>query len=145
MLYMIGAVQVDTFPFSVDGASRSASADIATKPLLNGLKGAEFMGEGDDKLYLRGQLLPAKIGGLGELEALRALMSQGAGSPVMRGDGTRFGTYMITDIRENHKHLLRDGVGAVVQVSISLKKVPAERSAGTQLIPALLQLFDILG
>jgi len=145
MLYMIGAVQVDTFPFSVDGVSRSGSADIATKPLLNGLKGAEFMGEGDDKLSLRGQLLPARIGGLAELEALRALMNQGAASPVMRGDGTRLGSYMITGLRENHRHLLRDGVGAVVKVSISLKKVPAERSAGTQVIPALLQLFDVLG
>jgi phage protein U len=145
MLYMIGAVQIDTFSFSIDGASRSASADIATKSLLNGLKGAEFMGEGDDKLSLRGQLSPAKIGGLAELEALREHMKQGAALPVMRGDGTRLGTFMITGLRENHSHLLRDGVGAVVKVSISLKKVPAERSAGTQLIPALLQLFDILG
>jgi len=145
MLYMIGAVQVDTFPFSVDGVSRSGSADIATKPLLNGLKGAEFMGEGDDRLNMRGQLLPAKIGGLPQLEALRSAMNQGAALPVMRGDGTRLGTYMITNLRENHDHLLRDGIGAVVKVSISLKKVPAERSAGTQVIPALLQLFDILG
>lgn len=145
MLYMIGAVQVDTFPFAVDGVSRSGSADIATKPLLNGLKGAEFMGEGDDRLHMRGQLLPAKIGGLGELETLRAQMAQGAALPVMRGDGTRLGTFVITNLRETHDHLLRDGVGAVIKVSISLKKVPGERSAGTQVIPALLQLFDILG
>lgn len=145
MLYMIGAVQLDTFPFSVDGVSRSGSADIAFKPLLNGLKGAEFMGEGDDDLSLRGQLLPAKIGGLSELEALRAQMTQGAALPVMRGDGLRLGTYAITDLRENHSELLRDGVGFIVRVSISMKKVPAGQSAGLQVIPALLQLFDLLG
>ena len=145
MLYMIGAIQVDTFPFSVDSVSRSASADIATKPLLNGLKGAEFMGEGDDRLTLRGQLLPAKIGGLNELEALREHMRKGAALPVMRGDGVRLGTFAITNLRDNHNHLLRDGVGALVRYTITLKKVPANPATSQQVIPNLLQLFDLLG
>eukprot|EP00903_Cladosiphon_okamuranus_P001614 g1612.t1 len=136
---------VDTFPFSVNSVSRTSSADIATKPLLNGMKGAEFMGEGDDKLTMQGQLLPFKIGGLIELEALREHQKQGTPLPVMRGDGVRLGTFMITSLRERHRELLRSGVGAVVQVSISLKKVPERQSSGPQLIPTLLQLFDILG
>ncbi|MCX2722625.1 phage tail protein [Roseibium salinum] len=141
---MIGAIEIDTFPFSVDGVTRTASADIATKPLLNGLKGAEFMGEGDDKLYLRGQILPSKIGGLTELEALHEHMRQGAALPVMRGDGRRLGTFAITDIRETHQELLRDGVGYVVRHSITLKKVPPQREAGNQVVSYLLQLFDAL-
>lgn len=144
MLYMIGAIQVDTFPFSVDSVARTASADIATKPLLNGLKGAEFMGEGDDRLTLRGQLLPGKIGGLTELEALREHMRQGAALPVMRGDGERLGTFAITHLRDHHNHILRDGVGAVVRYSITLKKVPQNQATTQQTIPALLQLFDLL-
>lgn len=145
MLYMIGAVAVDTYPFAFDAVSRSGSADIAFKPLLNGLKGAEFMGEGDDTLSMRGQLLPAKIGGLPQLEALRSHMNQGAALPVMRGDGVRLGTYMLVSLRDNHTDLLRDGIGARVRVSVSLKKVPAHQSTGLQVIPALLQLFDLLG
>lgn len=145
MLYMIGAIQVDTFPFSVDSVRRSASADIATKPLLNGLKGAEFMGEGDDRLTLRGKLLPAKIGGLTELEAVREHMRRGAALPVMRGDGVRLGTFAITNLRDGHDYLLRDGVGAEIRYTITLKKVPADPAVTQQIIPNLLQLFDLLG
>ncbi|MEO0980728.1 MAG: phage tail protein [Pseudomonadota bacterium] len=144
MLYMIGAIQLDTFPFSLDGVRRSASADIATKPLLNGLKGAEFMGEGDDRLTLRGKLLPAKIGGLTELEALREHMRQGAALPVMRGDGERLGTFAIMSLRDSHDHLLRDGIGAEIRYTITLKKVPQNPAISQQILPNLLQLFDLL-
>jgi len=144
MLYMVGAVQIDTAPFSIDGVDRSHQADIAQKPLLRGLKGAEFMGEGDDVLTLRGQILPTKIGGTAELEAMRDHMVKGAALPVMRGDGTKLGSFMITGIRERHREILRDGTPFVLRHTITLKKVPEDRATGQQTVPALLRLFDLL-
>ncbi|MBG6205374.1 phage protein U [Labrenzia sp. EL_126] len=145
MLYMIGAVQIDTFPFSANNVTRRSSADWATKPLLNGLKNAEFMGEGDDYLTLRGHLLPAKIGGLTELEMIRGHMTSGAALPVMRGDGTPLGTFAIMSLQERHSDLLRDGIGAQIRYTIRLKKVPPDRSTMQQVIPSLLQIFNLLG
>ncbi|WP_298981594.1 phage tail protein [uncultured Roseibium sp.] len=145
MLYMIGAVQISTYPFSVDGVSRSHSADLAKKPVLNGLKPVEFMGEGDDRLHLRGQLLPHKLGGLRELEALREHMTKGASLPVMRGDGVRLGTFVIKRISDNHSELLGDGVGGIVKIRIALEKVPGNGNVSPQIIPSILRLFDFLG
>ncbi len=52
MLYLLGAVALDTFPFSIDEVDRSASADFAVKPILGSLQGREFMGEGDETIVL---------------------------------------------------------------------------------------------
>ncbi|MEP3049406.1 MAG: phage tail protein [Roseibium sp.] len=145
MLYMIGAIQIDTVPLSIETASRSHGADFATKPVLNGLKDMEFMGEGDDVLTLRGQILPTKIGGTAELESVREHMTKGAALPVMRGEGTRLGSFVITSLKETHRELLRGGVPFILRHSITLKKVPAQSETGRQTIPALLKLFDLLG
>lgn len=146
MLFMIGSVQVDVRPFNVDQVTRSAAADLAEKATLSGRKPIEFMGPGEDTLTLSGQLLPSKLGGLNELETVRSLMEQGAVLPVMRGDGSRLGSYMITRLREAHRDLLRDGVGFTIRHTITLKRVPDEGGqGGRQTVPALLNLFDYLG
>jgi len=145
MLYTLGAIELDTFPLAPDTMTREASADIAKKPVIEGLKNAEFMGEGDDTITLSGHLFPSKIGGLVELEALHEMRRNGAKAPLLRGDGRRMGTFQITRIRETHKELLRDGVGAVIKFDLVLEKVPSDSGTNRQTISSLLSLFGVLG
>jgi hypothetical protein len=146
MLYQIGTLSLDTRPFNADEMDRSASADFAVKPLISGLPGREFMGEGDDKITLSGQLLPFKTGGLTELEAAHGFRRSGTRLPVMRGDGKAFGWFVIESIRESHGDLMRDGVGFTVKHMIEMTKVepPGASSAGN-IIGTLLSLFGALG
>ncbi|MDQ0314864.1 phage tail protein [Amorphus orientalis] len=144
MLYMLGALTFDTRPFNVDGVEREATASIARKPLLGTADGAEFTGEGEDKLTLTGQLLPSRIGGMTELELAHSMRRQGARFPVSRGDGYRFPHwYAIARIRESHKDLTRDGVGFTLTYTIELDSVPAEAGDGQQIIRSLLNLFGV--
>jgi len=143
MLYIIGALTMDTMPFNVDKVSRDAGADIVSKPVIGGLKPKEFMGEGDDNITLSGQLLPSKIGGLNELEAAHSMRVSGTRFPLMRGDGARLGWFAITRISEGHKHLMRNGVGFVVKHSITMTKVQSDTGAGQQIISGLLSLFKV--
>lgn len=144
MLYMLGALTFDTFPFNVDEMERDATAVLAEKPLIGTANGKEFTGEGDDRIVLKGQLLPARIGGLTELELAHAMRRGGARFPLMRGDGYRFPHwYAITRIREGHKELMRDGVGFVVDHTIELDSVPADAGEGQQIIRSLLSLFGV--
>ncbi len=148
MLYTIGALNLDTRPFSVDEVQRSASADFANKPVMGGLVAREFMGEGEDTLSVSGQLLPFKIGGMTELELAHGLRRAGQMLPVQRGDGARLGWYTIDKITEGHKELMRDGVGFFIRYSIDLTKVsssgaPAGASAGV--ITTILSLFGNMG
>ena len=145
MLFLLGGLAVDTMPFNVDAVSRTARADLATKPVMGGLAPSEFTGEGEDVLTLSGQLLPLKIGGLDELEIADEMRRTGARFPLMRGDGKRLGWRAITRISERHRHLMRDGVGFTVHHTIQMRKVQPEAGDGQQVIAGLLTLFDALG
>lgn len=143
MLYMIGTLMLDTRPFNADEMSRESDADIASKPLMGRLPGKEFMGEGDDRITLSGQLLPFKTGGLTELEFAHSMRRRGARFPLHRGDGYRLGWFAITNISERHTELSRNGVGHIVIHSITMEKVQAEAGAGQQVIFGLLSLFGM--
>lgn len=142
MLYMLGALAVDTRPFSAEEVRRNASSEIASKPLMQAFPGKEFMGEGDDVITISGQLLPSKIGGLSELEIVHQMRRSGTRFPLLRGDGQRLGWFAITQVSEQHSHLMRDGVGFVVRHTITMTKVEPDQGAGQQVISGLLSLFD---
>lgn len=144
MLYMIGTLALDTRPFNADAMDRTASADLASKPVIGGLEPSEFMGEGADEVTLSGQLLPTKIGGLTELEVAHQMRRTGTRFPLMRGDGTRLGWFAITRITERHADLMRSGVGFTVQYEIAMKKVQQDAGAGIGIVSGLLSLFEAL-
>lgn len=140
MLYTIGALTLDTRPFSVEEVQRTSSVDFAEKPVIGGMTAREFMGEGDDKITLSGQLLPFKTGGLTELELARRLMLAGQQLPVLRGDGVRLGWFTIDKISEGHKELMRDGVGFFIRHSLELSRV-SPIGASASVIGTILSLF----
>ncbi|HEX5934588.1 MAG TPA: phage tail protein [Pseudorhizobium sp.] len=143
MLYLIGALNLDTRPFSVEEVQRTMSADFADKPIVGGRIAREFMGEGDDKLVLSGQLLPFRTGGLTELELAKSMLLAGRPLPVLRGDGARLGWFTIDKISEGHKELMRDGVGFFIRHSIELTKV-SPQGGSPSVIGTLLSLFGLL-
>lgn len=144
MLYMIGAVTLDTAPLSVDTFDRQSSASIAAKAVMGGLQRKENTGIGEDNITLEGQLIPFKYGGLTELEVLQEMRRRGTRFPLMRGDGVRFGWYVINGLSEKHSELLRSGVGAVVQHSISMEQADFDAGDGQQVVASILSIFDAL-
>ncbi len=143
MLYMLGTLTIDTRPFSIDEMQRNASAEIASKALINAPLGKEFTGEGDDEITLSGQILPAKIGGLVELEIVHEMRRSGTRFPLHRGDGTRLGWFAITSVTEHHSALTRSGVGFVVKHTITMTRVQPDAGSGQQVISGLLSLFGL--
>ena len=143
MLYLIGALSLDTRPLSVEEVQRTMSADFADKPIVGGRIAREFMGEGEDKLVVSGQLLPFKTGGLTELELAKSLMLAGRPQPVLRGDGARLGWFTIDKISEGHKDIMRDGVGFFIRHSIEMTRVSAE-GGSPSVIGNILSLFGLL-
>lgn len=142
MLYQIGPVTVDVFPFNASEVERDGATDYAKKELLGRLPGREYVGEGDETLTLKGQVLPTKIGGLGEIEALHGLRRAGEQIMVVRGDGAVLGWFAVENVKESHEHLGADGVGQVVKHEIKLVRVdPPGGEAGAGLLGLLLSLF----
>ncbi len=145
MLYMMGALALDTRPFNADKMTRDADASVVAKPLFGAFPAKEFTGEGEDDITLSGTLIPSKIGGLNELEIAHQMRRSGTRFPLMRGDGWRVGWYAITKINEQHENLTRDGVGFSVQCTITMTKTAPDTGAGQQVISGLLSLFEALG
>jgi phage protein U len=145
MLYMIGSVQIDTYPFSIDSLSRKTAADIALKPLLNGRKSVEFMGPGDDVLTLSGKILPVVHGGRADLEKVRGHIESGTKLPVMQGNGVRLGMFVIKSLDETHQELLMDGTPFVIRHRMELLKVDEDAAASQAALPDILSLFDGIG
>lgn len=145
MLYLLGAVTIDTKPFSIDSMERESGSSVASKPVMGGRERKEVTGEGEDTITLSGQLLPFRIGGMSELETLHDMRRKGQRFPLMRGDGYRFGWYYISEIAETHSEIARNGVGHVIAHRITLNQADEDGGDGQQVISALLGLFGAIG
>lgn len=142
MLYMIGPVTVEVFPFNADAVTVDGTTDYAKKDLLGRLPAREFVGEGDETLTLKGQVLPSKLGGLSAIEALHGLRRRGERLFVMRGDGAVKGWYAVEHIAENHEMLGPNGVDQVVKHEVKLVMVdPPDSDAGGGIINDLIGLL----
>jgi len=144
MLYQVGPVTIDTFPFSIDSVEREAEADFAGKDLLGRLKGREFVGEGDDRFTLKGKIIPSRalLNGLPELEMLHGARRAGEPVFVMRGDGAAIGWFVIESIRETHEMLGPNGVGQIVSHEVRITRVDGPGGDNAfGLIGSLLSLF----
>lgn len=142
MLYQIGPVTVDVFPFNADAVEEDGATTYAKKELLGRMPGREFVGEDDEKFTIKGQVLPTKIGGLNELETLNGLRRSGERIMVVRGDGRVLGWHAIENVRKSHEMLGPDGVGQVVKHDVSLVRVdPPGGEAGAAMLGFLLSLF----
>lgn len=146
MLFQIGPITLDTLPLGPTGFSRDSGADLATKPVMGRLQPREFMGAADEHITVSGQILPTKLGGLPDLEQLHSLSRAGTKVPVMRGDGTMLGWFVIEKVAEQHHDLTRYGVGFAVAYTLNLVKVDAESAAGNAqaggIVGLLMSLFE---
>lgn len=130
MLYTIGALTVEVAPFNIHDFYESGRTDYAAKPVAGAEQPMEFVGEGTNELSLSGQLFPRHLGGLDELDLLRQMRVSGKPQYIMRGDGTPYGWWVITDVNLRSRFLDRDGVGKQIEMTIGLtrSKKPADQS-----------------
>lgn len=145
MLYLLGAVALDSRGMSADVMERSGAGGLVAKPVMGGRQRKEATGEGDSDIVISGTLMPSRIGGMTAIEALDAMRRSNARFPVMRGDGYAFGWYAIKELSERHEELERDGVGFIVSVRVVLEQADALPGDGQQVVSGLLSLFGALG
>ena len=140
MLYALGPLVFDVAPLNVHEADRSAEADFANKDLMGRRKGHEFVGEGDERINMRGRLFPEKLGGLAGLAMLDQMRASGAPQILVRGDGTKLGWFIVKRVSEQHGHLGRTGIGRQIEFDIDLLRDDAPSAANY-----VASLFSLLG
>lgn len=110
-------------------------SSFAKHGLLGAGNAYEDTGDEDNTIELTGTLHPYLFaGGLLGLEAIRVARAQKLPLPLMRGDFTPLGWFVIESISRTHNDLhARDGVGTEIEYSIRLLRVdtPVGSSIGS--------------
>lgn len=82
----------------------------------------QFIGPEDETITLNGVLLPELAGTRLSLELLAAMAETGNAWPLIQGDGTLFGEYLITSIQTTGTLHYQDGAPRRIEFQITLKR-----------------------
>ncbi|MDI5892151.1 phage tail protein [Halomonas rhizosphaerae] len=86
----------------------------------------QFLGTSDDPLTDR--LLSHFTGGQQSLEQLSQMAAEGAAWPLIEGNGTFYGLYVIESLCEIKSHQMRDGGAQPIGFSLTLQRVDGDRA-----------------
>ncbi|WP_304273176.1 phage tail protein [Caulobacter segnis] len=84
---------------------------------------AQYLGPGDDRLSLAGDLVPTLAGDASSLNRLRTLAARGEAQPLVGGDGTVFGAFLIVGLDERRGYLQTDGTALRYDFMLDLEAV----------------------
>ena len=139
MLMQLGIVTFEVYPFNAQGYSRDTGFDYVRKDVIGTMRPSESMGESDESMTIEGRLFPDKFGGLDSMDQMHIMRQSGTAQILVRGDGRNLGWFQIERISEKSSMLAADGVGKIIDFTITLGRSPAPSpSAAWQM---LLRLF----
>lgn len=81
----------------------------------------QFIGAGHTTFNLSGTIYPNFRGGLGQLDAMRAVAAAGAPSVLVSGLGRIFGSFVILSVDETQTYFLPNGAPRKQEFSLELK------------------------
>lgn len=84
---------------------------------------AQFLGVGDEKITLSGELRPEITGGAVSLMTVRLLADEGMAWPLIGGSGMIYGMYVIESISNTHSEFFPNGAANKIMFTLNLKRV----------------------
>lgn len=82
----------------------------------------QYLGPDDETITLNGTLLPELAGTRVSLELLAAMAEAGTAWPLIQGDGTLYGEYLITGIQTTGTLHFQDGAPRRIDFQLTLKR-----------------------
>jgi len=121
MIYGLLPFMRQTLPYSQlmhdSSWSWANNSRVGTRPA------AQFTGKGNDKITLSGELRPELTGGPVKALAFQLLADEGRAWPLIGGDGTIYGMYVIESFKTTHSDFYADGSARVIAFTLSLLRV----------------------
>lgn len=84
---------------------------------------AQFLGVGDEKITLTGELCPEITGGALSLLTFKAMADEGCAWPLIGGNGTIYGMFVVESISQTHSEFFANGAARKIGFTLSLKRV----------------------
>lgn len=83
----------------------------------------QYLGPGEDTITLTGVLLPQFTGGQQSLDELREMANEGAAWPLIEGNGTNYGLFVIESMSERKTHQMKDGTAQRIGFDLVLQRI----------------------
>lgn len=115
-----------SFRFSLSTAAyqeltRTNSWRWPTVDRIGARPSSQFVGPGDDSVSMNGRIYPHFKGGLGQIDAMRAVADKGEPQMLVDGAGRVWGKYVITEIRETQGTFFSNGAPRCQDFDLSLQ------------------------
>lgn len=128
-LFQWGPVQFHVWPLNVHEYDHTTATEYARKDVAGAPPPREWVGEDDEQIFFRGNVFPRRIGGLPELEWMDDARESGKSYALVRGDGTKFGWFVIEKLMRTNKFLIIGGVAQVINFEALFTRVDVPRDA----------------
>ena len=89
----------------------------------------QFLGVGEEKITLSGELFPELTGGHMTLTSLRLMAEEGRAWPLLAGTGLIYGMYVINSISETGTEFFADGSPRKITFTMTLTRVDESLAA----------------
>ncbi|WP_338560702.1 phage tail protein [Erwinia sp. E_sp_B04_7] len=121
MIYGMMSFMRQTLPYSE--LQQSVDYRWPTNSRVGQRASAQFIGVGDEKITLTGELRPEVTGGAISLLTLKVMADEGRAWPLIGGNGTIYGMYVAESFSATHSEFLSNGSAQKILFTLSLKRV----------------------
>ena len=116
-----------TYAFALSSAAyqeftRATGYTWAEQPRIGGRPALQFTGIEAETVTLRGIIYPGFRGGLGQVDAMRALAGRGQPLRLVSGVGANLGAWVIERVGEGHTVFFANGTPRKIEFDLSLKR-----------------------
>lgn len=116
-----------TLPYQ--SMQRSADYSWASNSRIGKRDAFQYLGEGEDKITLSGDLYPELTGGKFSMLALYAMAEQGRAWPLISGSGWIYGMFVVSNVSETGTVFFEDGSPRKISFTLSLTRVDESLAA----------------
>ncbi len=127
MIYGMLPFMRQTLPY--DELQHSTDYRWPTNSRVGRRASAQFIGSGDEKITLSGELRPEITGGAVSLLTLKAMADEGRAWPLIGGNGKIYGMYVTESVAATHSEFYSDGSARKITFTLSLLRVDESLTA----------------
>lgn len=123
----IGSNRFSILPMSYQKLSTETGLHVATIARFGSDDAKQVVGRPSPKVAIEGLMFPKEFGGKAEFDGLRSTQRGGRAVMMMglsANAGRSFGRVLITSISDDQKEIDVDGLGKMVEFSITVEGLP---------------------
>ncbi|MBB1200574.1 phage tail protein [Enterobacteriaceae bacterium 89] len=123
MMLALGLFVFERRTLPYQSLKRDASYSWVPNKRMGKRSAYQFLGPGEEKITLDGALFTEITGGRVTLALIRFMAEQGCAWPLLDGNGTIYGMYVVSSVVETDSEFFPDGTPRKISFTLTLTRV----------------------